>query len=104
MEEWKRFSGGADLKWAVTGQNQPAVIGSKGSDAFGLNDVLGNVREWLAGGDARNKNFIGGGFRSRQSFGGMRNFTSPQQLQLDQASDDLGFRVIWVPASAVTAR
>ena len=104
LEEWRRFSGGANLKWAVSGQAQPAAIGSKGSDAFGLNDVFGNVREWLAGGDGRNKNFIGGGFRSRQSFGGMRNFVDPQQLQLDQGSDDLGFRVIWVPTSEAVSR
>jgi len=103
LEEWKRFSAGANLKLAVTGTNQPAFVGSKGPDAFGLNDVFGNMREWLAGSDPQNKSFIGGGFRSRLSFGGMRTFVNPEQLQLDQASDDLGLRVIWVP-NAVTAR
>ena len=97
LGEWKQFSAGASLKWAVTGTNQPAVIGSKGPDTFGLNDVLGNMREWLAGDDPQNKSFIGGGFRSRTSFGGMRTFVNPEQLQLDQTSDDLGLRVIWVP-------
>ena len=97
LEEWKQFSAGANIKWAVTGTNQPAVIGSKGPDALGLNDVFGNMREWLAGDDPQNKSFIGGGFRSRLSFGGMRTFVNPEQLQLDQSSDDLGLRVIWVP-------
>ena len=97
LVEWKRFAANADLKAAVIGQDHPARVGSKGTDAMGLFDVLGNVREWLAGTDPRNKNFIGGGFRSRRSFGGMRAFVDPQQLQLDQSSDDLGFRVIWIP-------
>ncbi len=103
LDEWKRFSAGANLKWAVTGTNQPAVVGSRGSDTFGLNDVFGNMREWLAGSDPQNKSFIGGGFRSRLSFGGMRTFVNPEQLQLDQSSDDLGLRVIWVP-NAITSR
>jgi PEGA domain/Sulfatase-modifying factor enzyme 1 len=100
LEQWKKFSSGANLKWAVTGQNLPARVGSKGPDALGLNDVYGNVFEWLGGGGPQNKNFIGGGFRSRLGFGGMQTFVAPQQLQLDQTYDDLGFRVIWVPNSA----
>src|ERR1017187_3566527 len=95
LEQWRIFSAGADLKRSVTRGTQPARVGSKGADAFGLNDVLGNVREWLLSDDPKNKYYIGGGFRP--VFGGKSAYVNPQQLQLDQASDDLGFRVIWIP-------
>ena len=75
--------------------SQPSPVGSKGPDTFRLNDVLGNVREWLTADDPKNKIYIGGGFRP--GFGGITAFRDPQQYQLDQSSDDLGFRVIWVP-------
>lgn len=96
LDQWRVFSAGADLKRSVTRGTQPARVGSMGVDSFGLNDVFGNVREWLLSDDPKNKYYIGGGFRP--VFGGRSAYVTPQQLQLDQGSDDLGFRVIWVPA------
>jgi hypothetical protein len=96
-EQWSKFAGGTELKTAVYGATQPAPGGTKGANKYGLNDVLGNVREWLDGSDPKNKDLVGGGFRSRPSFGGMGAFTNAAQVQLDQAFDDLGFRVIWAP-------
>lgn len=96
-EQWKVFAEGADLKSAVYGTDRPAKVGSKvPSNDFGVYDVLGNVREWLNGKDMTNKSYIGGGFRSQPSFGGMRSFITPDQREKDMTFDDLGFRVIWI--------
>jgi hypothetical protein len=64
---------------------------------LGIADVLGNVREWLAGGDPKNPNEIGGGFHSGRMRPGMFSFTNVESLQFNQVYDDLGFRVIFVP-------
>lgn len=97
-EQWAKFAGVPELTTAVYGVGQPSRAGTKPANKAGLCDVLGNVREWLAGDDPKNKDYVGGGFRSRPGFGGMGAFTNTTQIQLDQASDDLGFRVIWLPA------
>jgi len=101
LEQWSKFAGTnlstADLKTAVYGVTSVARVGTRPANAFGLYDALGNVREWLANNDPKNKDYIGGSFKSRYSFGGMGTFTNVQQLQLDQASPDLGFRVMWLP-------
>jgi hypothetical protein len=97
-EQWSKFAGVPELKTAVYGLASPAPVRSKPANTGGLYDVLGNVCEWLAGDDPKNKDFVGGSFRSRPTFRGIAGFTNTQQIQLDQASDDLGFRVIWVPS------
>jgi hypothetical protein len=96
LEQWSKFAG-TDLKTAVYGTTNVARVGTRPANAFGLYDALGNVREWLANNDPKNKDYIGGSFKSRYSFGGMGTFTNVQQLQLDQAYPDLGFRVMWLP-------
>jgi hypothetical protein len=96
-EQWSKFAAGTDLKTAVYGAATPATVGSKPANPVGLYDVLGNVREWLAGGDPKDKDFVGGSFKSQRSFGGIGAFTNTAQLQFDQVSPDLGFRVIWLP-------
>jgi hypothetical protein len=97
-EQWTKFSTGAELKTAVYGAAQPAPVGSKGpANVTGLNDILGNVREWLEGGDETNKLHIGGGYKSFAAMGGVQRFRTPEGLKLDLVSEDLGFRVIWVP-------
>jgi len=96
-EQWSKYAAGTDLKTAVYGQANPVAVGTKPANAYGLYDVLGNVREWLAGTDPTEKDFIGGSFKSQSSFRGMGAFTNAEQLQFDQVSPDLGFRVIWLP-------
>jgi len=97
-EQWGKYSTGADLKSAVYGAAQPAPVGSKGpANAAELYDVLGNVREWLQGGDETNKLHIGGGYKSFAAMGGVQRFRTPEGLKLDLVSEDLGFRVIWIP-------
>jgi hypothetical protein len=96
VEQWSKFAG-TDLKTAVYGTTNVARVGTRPANSFGLYDALGNVREWLANNDPKNKDYIGGSFKSRYSFGGMGTFTNVQQLQLDQAYPDLGFRVMWLP-------
>jgi hypothetical protein len=96
-EQWATFAGVPELTTAVYGVAQPSRTGTKPANKAGLCDVLGNVREWLASNDPKNKDYVGGGFRSRPGFGGMGAFTNTTQVQLDQAFDDLGFRVIWLP-------
>jgi hypothetical protein len=100
-EQWAKFAAGTALTMAVYQSATAAKVGSKPANTYGLYDVLGNVREWLAGSapgsDPTEKDYIGGSFKSRPSFGGMGAFTNAQQLQFEQISAELGFRVIWVP-------
>jgi len=98
QEQWSQFAAGTELKTAVHQATSTAPVGSKPANGHGLYDVLGNVSEWLAGNDPKNKDYIGGYFKSRPGFGGMGVFTNTQQFQLDQASPYIGFRVIWVPS------
>jgi hypothetical protein len=99
QEQWIKFSTGADLKTAVYGATQPSRVGSKGpANAMGFYDVLGNVREWLGSGDGTNMLYIGGGFKSFAAMGGVQKFRTPEERNLELVSDDLGFRVIWMPA------
>jgi hypothetical protein len=96
VELWEKIAAGATLKTAVFAAKQPAPVGSKGAaNSSGVSDILGNVAEWLAGDDAK-KMAVGGGFRDRSDFRGKRGFTEPQQK--DGFEDDLGFRVLWLPA------
>ncbi len=99
LEQWTIFGPGTALttNTAVYGGSNTARVGSKAANSKGLNDVLGNVSEWLAGNDSRDKDYVGGYFKSRPAFGGMGVFTNTQQLQLDQAYPYIGFRVIWLP-------
>jgi hypothetical protein len=98
QEQWLRFAAGTELKNSVYGATNSAPVGSKEKNGFGLYDVFGNVSEWLDGGDATNKDYIGGSFKTRPMMGGMGVFTNTQQLKLDRAFDRIGFRVIWVPS------
>jgi hypothetical protein len=101
LDQWRTFAAGAELnaKNAVYGTTNAAPVGSREqANRFRVHDVLGNVKEWLQGNDPKDKDVIGGSFRSRPSFGGMGAFTNTQSFQLDQLSEDLGFRVILVPS------
>jgi hypothetical protein len=96
-EQWLSFADGTGLANAVQNSTNTAPVGSKPANGHSLYDVWGNVSEWLAGSDPKNKEYIGGYFKSRSGFGGMGVFTNTQQLQLDQFYPYIGFRVIWVP-------
>jgi len=97
QEQWLKFAAGTELKNSVYGATNSAPVGSKEKNGYGLYDVLGNVSEWLDGSDPKNKDYIGGSFRTRPTFGGMGVFTNSQQLQMDRAFNTIGFRVVWVP-------
>ena len=97
VEQWLQLEKGTDLKTAVIEASQPAAVGSKGAaNSTGVSDILGNVREWLASDDPKNRQHVGGSFKSRAGFRGMAAFLNPEQY--DGASPEVGFRVIWLPA------
>jgi len=105
-EEWEyacragttgTFPGDLDsIGWyGANSQGRPHPVGLKKSNAFGLKDVIGNVREWCQGvpegvtGPYREAR--GGGYDSRWDFArsASRDWITPTTQQ-----DDVGFRVV----------
>ena len=98
--EWKIFAAKASFSNAVYVAAAPAPVGSKGpSNDFGLCDVLGNVAEWLSSDDPVTKKYVGGSFNTtNKGFRKERAFTEAMEWDSKQHSEEVGLRVVYVPA------
>ncbi len=94
-DQWMFFAKDATLKDSVIKTNQPAKVGSRAANAFGLYDVRGNVWEWLADSQGTDKSYTGGAYDSRLATSLELGHT--EQRSADYAQADIGFRVMLIP-------
>jgi formylglycine-generating enzyme required for sulfatase activity len=87
VEEWLDFLGdGKDRKLTYYNTNRTGHVGLMGANSNGLNDVNGNVRQWLLNGD-----LAGASYNSKIAWAGIGHI--PGGNEATKEKED-GFRII----------